>query len=112
MPQRAILTLEIDGTDTTVTSKGNGPVDALFNAIRMIVPHDSSIMERYEVHAVTGGTDAQAEVSVLLSENGRTTRGRGAHHDTMVASARAYVNALNKMMVKRGKAPLDAQAAG
>ena len=111
-PQRAILTLEIDGTDTTVTSKGNGPVDALFNAIRMIVPHDSSIMERYEVHAVTGGTDAQAEVSVLLSENGRTTRGRGAHHDTMVASARAYVNALNKMMVKRGKAPLDAQAAG
>ena len=111
-PQRAILTLEIDGEDKTVTSKGNGPVDALFNAIRMIVPHDSSIMERYEVHAVTGGTDAQAEVSVLLSENGRTTRGRGAHHDTMVASARAYVNALNKMMVKRGKAPLDAQAAG
>ncbi len=111
-PQRAILTLEIDGEDKTVTSKGNGPVDALFNAIRLIVPHDSSIMERYEVHAVTGGTDAQAEVSVLLSENGRTTRGRGAHHDTMVASARAYVNALNKMMVKRGKAPLDAQAAG
>lgn len=110
-PQRAILTLEVDGTDTTVTSRGNGPVDALFNAIRMIVPHDSSIMERYEVHAVTGGTDAQAEVSVLLSENGRTTRGRGAHHDTMVASARAYVNALNKMMVKRGKAPVDAKVA-
>ncbi|TZG28684.1 2-isopropylmalate synthase [Sphingomonas montanisoli] len=110
-PQRAILTLEVDGEDKTVTSRGNGPVDALFNAIRMIVPHDSSIMERYEVHAVTGGTDAQAEVSVLLSENGRTTRGRGAHHDTMVASARAYVNALNKMMVKRGKAPVDAKVA-
>ncbi|RVT94261.1 2-isopropylmalate synthase [Sphingomonas crocodyli] len=110
-PQRAILTLEVDGEDKTVTSRGNGPVDALFNAIRMIVPHDSSIMERYEVHAVTGGTDAQAEVSVLLSENGRTTRGRGAHHDTMVASARAYVNALNKMMVKRGKAPVDARVA-
>jgi 2-isopropylmalate synthase len=110
-PQRAILTLEIDGEDKTVTSKGNGPVDALFNAIRLIVPHEGSMLERYEVHAVTGGTDAQAEVSVLLSENGRTTRGRGAHHDTMVASAKAYVNALNKMMVKRGKAPVD-QAAG
>jgi 2-isopropylmalate synthase len=108
-PQRAILTLEVDGEDKTVTSKGNGPVDALFNAIRMIVPHDSSVLERYEVHAVTGGTDAQAEVSVLLSENGRTTRGRGAHQDTMVASVRAYVNALNKMMVKRGRAPLDAK---
>ncbi|MHA3790274.1 2-isopropylmalate synthase [Sphingomonas sp. YL-JM2C] len=109
-PQRAILTLEVDGEEKTVTARGNGPVDALFNAIRMIVPHDSSVLERYEVHAVTGGTDAQAEVSVLLSENGRTTRGRGAHQDTMVASVRAYVNALNKMMVKRGRAPVDAQA--
>ena len=108
-PQRAILTLEVNGEDKTVTSKGNGPVDALFNAIRLIVPHDSSALERYEVHAVTGGTDAQAEVSVLLSENGRTTRGRGAHQDTMVASVRAYVNALNKMMVKRGRAPVDAK---
>jgi 2-isopropylmalate synthase len=109
-PQRAILTLEIDGEDRTVTTRGNGPVDALFKAVRLIVPHDSAVMERYEVNAVTGGTDAQAEVSVLLSENGRTTRGRGAHQDTMVASVRAYVNALNKMMVKRGRAPLDAQA--
>ena len=110
-PQRAILTLDVEGEEKTVTSRGNGPVDALFNAIRLIVPHESSVLERYEVHAVTGGTDAQAEVSVLLSENGRTTRGRGAHQDTMVASAKAYVNALNKMMVKRGRAPVD-QAAG
>jgi 2-isopropylmalate synthase len=111
-PQRAILTLEMDGEEKTVTSRGNGPVDALFNAIRQIVPHETAILERYEVHAVTGGTDAQAEVSVLLSEHGRTTRGRGAHHDTMVASARAYVHALNKLLVKRGRAPLDAAAAG
>ena len=111
-PQRAILTLEIDGEEKTVTSRGNGPVDALFNAIRLIVPHEKSVMERYEVHAVTGGTDAQAEVSVLLAEDGRTTRGRGAHHDTMVASAKAYVNALNKLIVKRGRAPVDQVAAG
>ena len=106
-PQRAILTLDVDGEEKTVAAKGNGPVDALFLAIRQIVPHEGAVMERYEVHAVTGGTDAQAEVSVLLSEAGRTTRGRGAHHDTMVASARAYVNALNKLMVKRGRAPVE-----
>jgi 2-isopropylmalate synthase len=109
-PARAILTLEVDGAEKTAATRGNGPVDALFAAIREIVPHDQSMLERYEVHAVTGGTDAQAEVSVLLSEEGRTTRGRGAHHDTMVASVRAYVNALNKMMVKRGRRPLDAIA--
>jgi 2-isopropylmalate synthase len=109
-PARAILTLEIDGIEKTAATRGNGPVDALFNAIREIVPHEKSVMERYEVHAVTGGTDAQAEVSVLLAEDGRTTRGRGAHHDTMVASVRAYVNALNKLMVKRGKHPLEAIA--
>ena len=106
-PARAILTLEVDGEERTAATRGNGPVDALFAAIREIVPHDQSVLERYEVHAVTGGTDAQAEVSVLLSENGRTTRGRGAHHDTLVASARAYVNALNKLMVKRGRQPVD-----
>jgi 2-isopropylmalate synthase len=106
-PARAILTLEIDGEDKTAATRGNGPVDALFAAIREIVPHDQSVLERYEVHAVTGGTDAQAEVSVLLAENGRTTRGRGAHHDTLVASARAYVNALNKLIVKRGRQPVD-----
>ena len=111
-PARAILTLEIDGKEQTAATRGNGPVDALFNAIRALVPHPAATLERYEVHAVTGGTDAQAEVSVLLSEDGRTTRGRGAHHDTLVASARAYANALNKLMVKRGRAPVDAVAAG
>ena len=109
-PARAILTLEVDGVEKTAATRGNGPVDALFNAIREIVPHEQSMLDRYEVHAVTGGTDAQAEVSVVLSENGRTTRGTGAHHDTMVASVRAYTNALNKMLVKRGKRAPDAMA--
>jgi 2-isopropylmalate synthase len=111
-PARAILTLEIDGEEKTAATRGNGPVDALFAAIREIVPHDQSVLDRYEVHAVTGGTDAQAEVSVLLSENGKTTRGRGAHHDTLVASARAYVNALNKLLVKRERHPVDVAIAG
>jgi len=55
------------------------------------------------VHAVTEGTDAQAEVSVRLEEDGKTVVGRGADTDTLVASARAYVNALNKLVEKRGK---------
>jgi 2-isopropylmalate synthase len=107
-PQRAILTLNIDGTEATAAVRGNGPVDALFNAVRKLVPHDAATLQLYQVHAVTAGTDAQAEVSVVLSEDGRTARGTGAHTDTLVASARAYVNALNKLMVKRGRSALAA----
>jgi 2-isopropylmalate synthase len=107
-PQRAILTLSIDGEEHTAAVKGNGPVDALFNAVRKLVPHDNATLQLYQVHAVTAGTDAQAEVSVVLSEDGRTTRGTGAHTDTLVASAKAYVNALNKLIVKRGRTALAA----
>ena len=101
-PQSATLTMDIDGKSSTVQSTGNGPVDATFNAIRMLVPHEATL-ELYQVHAVTQGTDAQAEVSVRLSENGRVVTGRGADTDTLVSSARAYVAALNKLMVKRQK---------
>ena len=111
-PQRAVLTLEINGVEHTTTARGNGPVDALFSAVRELVPHEAGLLERYEVHAVTEGTDAQAEVSVVLAEDGRTVMGRGAHVDTMVASVRAYVNALNKLNVKRGRSALDDRAVG
>ena len=60
-------------------------------------------MQLYQVHAVTEGTDAQAEVTVRLIEDGRMVNGQGAHIDTLVASARAYVHALNKLLVKRQK---------
>ncbi len=112
-PQRAVLTLSVDGVETTAAVRGNGPVDALFAAIRRIVPHDGATLQLYQVHAVTQGTDAQAEVSVVLAEAGRTVRGTGADVDTLVASARAYVNALNKLAVKRGRSALDGlEAAG
>ena len=88
---------------------GNGPVDAIFNAIKMLVPHEAKL-ELYQVHAVTEGTDAQAEVSVRLEEDGRIVTGRGADPDTLVASARAYVAALNKLMVKRQKTAQAQQA--
>ena len=107
-PQRAILTLKIDGEEVTAATRGNGPVDALFNAVKKLVPHEDATLELYEVSAVTAGADAQAEVSVVLAENGRTVRGVGAHNDTLVASARAYVNALNKLVVKRGRSALAA----
>ena len=71
-------------------------------AITAIVPH-VAILKLYQVHAVTGGTDAQAEVTVRLEEAGKSVNGQGADYDTLVASARAYVNALNKLLVKREK---------
>ncbi len=109
-PARAVLTLSIDDETRTATARGNGPVDALFNAIHELVPHDRGVLHLYEVHAVSEGTDAQAEVSVVLREDGRSVRGVGADVDTLIASARAYANALNKLMVKRGRSALDARA--
>ncbi|MED5436908.1 MAG: 2-isopropylmalate synthase [Pseudomonadota bacterium] len=101
-PQYADLTLEYNGNIIKKKCSGDGPVDALFNAIRSIVPHTASL-QLYQVHAVTEGTDAQAEVSVRLHESGKTVIGRGADTDTLVASARAYINALNRLMIKREK---------
>ena len=103
-PQSATLTLDIEGRHITTQSTGNGPVDAIFNAIRALVPHEAKL-ELYQVHAVTEGTDAQAEVSVRLSENGRAYTAKGADPDTLVASAKAYLGALNKLTSKRGKEP-------
>ncbi|MBV8751988.1 MAG: 2-isopropylmalate synthase, partial [Hyphomicrobiales bacterium] len=109
-PQRATMKLDIEGRVVTEEAEGNGPVDATFNAIKALVPHEATL-ELYQVHAVTEGTDAQAEVSVRLSENGRSVTSRGADPDTLVASAKAYLGALNKMMIKRQKGQLDTVAA-
>ncbi len=104
---RAALTLDVNGRHHTAEAHGDGPVDAVFSAIKAIVPHDARL-PLYQVHAVTEGTDAQAEVSVRLEEAGKTVTGRGADTDTLVASARAYVSALNKLMVRREKNAPDA----
>jgi 2-isopropylmalate synthase len=76
-PQSATLTLDIDGQHETVQSTGNGPVDATFNCIKKLIPNDA-VLELYQVHAVTAGTDAQAEVSVRLAEDGRAVTSKGA----------------------------------
>ncbi|MBJ26878.1 MAG: 2-isopropylmalate synthase [Rhodospirillaceae bacterium] len=101
-PQKATLVLEVDGKEETAISTGNGPVDATFNAIKQIFPHDATL-QLYQVHAVTEGTDAQATVTVRLEESGRSSNGKGSDIDTMVSSARAYVHALNKLLTKREK---------
>ena len=90
---------------TSVT--GDGPVDAIFKCIKVLYPHDVKLL-LYQVHAVTEGTDAQATVSVRIEEEGRTAVGQAADTDTLVASANAYINALNKMIIKRDKtAPME-----
>src|SRR5437763_13475872 len=94
------MKLDIDGRQVIEECEGNGPVDATFNAIKSLVPHEA-VLELYQVHAVTEGTDAQAEVSVRLSEHGRSVTAKGADPDTLVASAKAYLGALNRLMVKR-----------
>jgi 2-isopropylmalate synthase len=99
-PQRATMKLDIDGRVEMEECEGNGPVDAVFNCVKAIVPHEAKL-ELYQVHAVTEGTDAQAEVSVRLSENGRAVTAKGADPDTLVASAKAYLGALNKLLIKR-----------
>ncbi len=106
----AELELEIDGTPNKVTATGDGPVDATFHAIRQLFPHDANL-QLFQVHAVTQGTDAQAEVTVRLEESGKTVTGQGADTDTLVAAARAYVNALNKLLVKREKTAPEALTA-
>lgn len=101
-PQTADLSVMVDGKLHEVTSMGNGPVDAVFNAIRKIVPHKGKL-DLFQVHAVTGGTDAQAEVSVRLKGEGIMATGRSSDPDTLVASAKAYIHALNKLEARRLK---------
>jgi len=105
-PQRATMKLTVDGKTMLEECEGNGPVDAVFNCIKAMVPHDA-VLELYQVHAVTAGTDAQAEVSVRLSENGRAVTAKGADPDTLVASAKAYLAALNKLVARRARGKLE-----
>ncbi len=101
-PPRAELELEVDGVVKSAAATGDGPVDATFKAIQAIFPHTANLV-LFSVGAVTEGTDAQAKTTVRLEENGKMVDGQGADTDTIVASARAYVHALNKLIVKRAR---------
>jgi 2-isopropylmalate synthase len=106
---KAVLALEIDGTRLDAEAAGDGPVDAAFNAIHMIFPHTAEL-RLFSVGAVTEGTDAQAKCSVRLEEDGKLVDGQGADTDTIVAAVRAYLHALNKLLVKRARTAPEALA--
>jgi 2-isopropylmalate synthase len=107
---RARLSVTIDGVEQVCEGTGDGPVDAAFKCIKQVFASEARL-QLYQVHAVTGGTDAQAEVTVRLEEHGKTVNGQGADTDTMVASVKAYLNALNKLVVKREKTAPSALSA-
>jgi len=88
-----------DGRERKAESNGSGPVDATFKAIETIVTSGAEL-QLYSVNAVTSGTDSQGEVTVRLKKNGRIVNGAGADTDIVVASAKAYINALNKLHSK------------
>jgi 2-isopropylmalate synthase len=92
----AHVQLEIDGRVLQQNGTGDGPVDAAYRTIAVMTATKSRLLS-YAVKAITGGTDAQGEVSVRVEEDGRTATGHGADTDIIVASARAYLNALNKL---------------
>jgi 2-isopropylmalate synthase len=109
-PARAELLLEIDGAPQSAVASGDGPIDATFNAIRTVFAHEARLV-LFSVGAVTEGTDAQARTTVRLEEGGKMVDGQGADTDTIVASARAYVHALNKLLVKRRRTEPEALSA-
>ncbi|MBW7926209.1 MAG: 2-isopropylmalate synthase [Burkholderiaceae bacterium] len=95
----AQVTIGIDGSEITSEATGNGPVDATFKAIEGHV-HSGAELVLYSVNAITTGTESQGEVTVRLSRSGRIVNGVGADPDIVVASAKAYLNALNKLHSK------------
>ncbi len=96
---RANIVLAEDGAERRADSQGDGPVDATFKAIESVAKSGAELL-LYSVNAVTQGTESQGEVTVRLSKGGRIVNGVGADTDVIVASAKAYVNALNKLHSK------------
>lgn len=97
---RVVLGLEVNGVPCEASAVGNGPVDAAFRAIGEAFPHEATLA-LFSVANVTEGTDAQARTTVRLQEGGRLVDGQGSDADTVVSAARAYIHALNKLLVKR-----------
>ena len=96
----ATVEMYIDGKHVKEGGFGDGPVDAVYKTIAKITKTKSKLL-RYSVNAITGGADAQGEVTVRLQENDHIALGQGAHTDIIVASAKAYINALNKLEYKK-----------
>lgn len=99
----AKLTLTVNGIEKNVTAIGSGPVDATFRAIEAVA-NSGTTLELYSVNAITSGTDSQGEVTVRLNQAGRIINGHGADTDIVIASAKAYLDALNLMLANVDRA--------
>ena len=99
----ADVTLWIDGEEKKATARGDGPVDAVFKAIELLVASGTQLT-LYSVNAITSGTDSQGEVTVRVEKGGRIVNGQGADTDIVVASAKAYINGLNKIIAPEQRA--------
>ncbi len=99
----ADITLWVDGEEKRAGAPGGGPVDAAFRAIDSVV-HSGTELLLYSVNNITTGTDSQGEVTVRLEKGGRVVNGQGADTDIVIASAKAYVNALNKVLAPSARA--------
>jgi len=93
----AAITLNIDGDEKLAEATGGGPVDATFKAIEKIIDSDTEL-QLYSVNNITSGTDAQGEVTVRLEKGGRIVNGQGSDTDIVIASAKSYINAVNKIL--------------
>ncbi|MBT3197644.1 MAG: 2-isopropylmalate synthase, partial [Gammaproteobacteria bacterium] len=92
----AEVTMIVDGDERTAQASGAGPVDAVFCAIESLVGSQAKL-DLYSVNSITEGTDAQGEVTVRLEKRGKMTNGQGADTDIVIASAKAYIHALNRV---------------
>ena len=102
----ANLSIQIDNEPKMTKSNGNGPVDATFNAIKELTSTNYRL-KLYQVHAITAGTDAQGEVTVRLEDDELSSQAKGSDPDIIVASAKAYINALNRLIFKKSKSILE-----
>lgn len=98
----AKVKLRINGEEKELTINGDGPVDAVYKAITELTGSKAEL-NKFEIKAITGGTDALGEVTVILEEAGHTVRGHGSDTDIIIASAKAYINALNKLALRQVK---------
>jgi 2-isopropylmalate synthase len=103
------VTLRIENEEVTGTARGSGVVDASLKAIESVVDTKSHLL-LYSVNNITTGTDAQGEVTVRLEKGGRIVNGQGADTDIVIASAKAYINAVNKLLIPRQR--MHPQVAG
>ena len=99
----AEITLSVDGNEQKGSASGDGPVDAVFKAIESVV-NSGCELELYSVNSITGGTDSQGEVTVRIKKNGKIVNGRGADTDIVAASAKAYINGINRVLEKTERA--------